>query len=185
MPAKPQWLLQIRAAIVDLRSLGVPVIDRAVCERIFGVRRRRAVELMHRFGGYQSGNTILLDRMDLIRRLESLESGSEVGHERQRKARLSEELDGLHRHHAAASVGIPVVPVMVGILPEGIAFDGGRMMVEFAGVEDLLGKLYALAKAAATDFEAFRTAADGNHHRSGRPMHPLDGQVSGQDAQPV
>src|SRR4051794_21891919 len=114
MPAKPQWLLQIPAAIAELRAVDVPVVDRAVCERIFGVRRRRAVQLMHRFGGYQSGNTILLDRAALIRRLEELESTSEVGRERQRKARLSEKLDGLHRYRAAASVSIPVVPVIAG-----------------------------------------------------------------------
>ena len=181
MPAKPQWLLQLPVAIGELRSLEVPVIDRAGCERIFGVRRRRAVQLMHRFGGYQSGNTILLDRMDLIRRLEALESGSEVGHERQRKARLTEELDGLHRHRAAASVRIPAVPAGADGLPDGVAFDGGRMTVEFGGVEELFGKLYALAQAAATDFEAFRSAAVGDNHRSG-PTPRSEDQFPGQCA---
>ena len=62
MPAKPQWMLQIPAMLTQLRALDVPVIDRGLCEKIFGVHRRRAVELMHRFGGYRSGNTVLIDR---------------------------------------------------------------------------------------------------------------------------
>lgn len=161
MPAKPQWLLNIPAILEELQLLDVPVVDRSVCERLFGVRRRRAVDLMRRFGGYQSGNTILLDRLDLIRVLEALEAGAEFGREQQRKARLAESLNRLSRYRAAASVRIPVAPVEAAALPNGVAFAGGRMTVEFAGAEDLLGKLYALAQAAARDFQAFRAAVEG------------------------
>src|SRR3954452_4169109 len=129
MPAKPQWLLQIPAIIERLRTLEVPVIDRAVCEQIFGVRRRRAVELMHGFGGYQSGNTILLDRRNLIIQLEAVDASSEVGRERQRKARLAEKLDDLHRCRAAAAVRIRVLPIVAAALPEGVGFETGRLIV--------------------------------------------------------
>jgi hypothetical protein len=64
VPAKARWLLQIPVILEQLRTLDAPVADRAMCEQIFGVRRRRAIELMHCFGGYQAGNTVLLDRMD-------------------------------------------------------------------------------------------------------------------------
>jgi hypothetical protein len=160
MPAKPQWLLKIPAILEQLRILEVPVLDRSICERIFGVRRRRAVELMHRFGGYQSGNTILLDRVNLIRQLEALGLTGDFGREQHRKARLAEKLDSLHQHRTALSVRIPVVPVATGILPDGIAFSDGRMTVEFAGVEELLSKLYSLSQAASRNFEAFRSAID-------------------------
>ena len=59
MPAKPQWLLRIPAIREYLRGMDCPVLDRASCERLFGVRRRRAIELMHFFGGYKAGNTVL------------------------------------------------------------------------------------------------------------------------------
>jgi hypothetical protein len=44
----------------------------------------------------------------------------------------------------------------------------------------LFGKLYALAQAAAADFEAFRSAV-GDNHRSGPAPRP-DGQFPGQCA---
>ena len=72
MPSKSRWLLQIPSIIDQVMSLDTPVLDRAVCERIFGVRRRRAIDLMQQFGGYRAGNTILIDRLDLIRRLQSM-----------------------------------------------------------------------------------------------------------------
>jgi len=163
MPAKPQWLCDIPAILEQLRLLDLPVIDRAGCERIFGVRRRRAVNLMHVFGGYRSGNTILLDRAALIQQLEALTLRPEMERERRRKERLSEKLDSLRRYRAAAAVRIPVVPVPRHALPAGVSFSHGKMIVSFAGgVEELLGTLYALSQAAATDFDVFRAAVEGN-----------------------
>ena len=52
------------------------MVDREGFETMFGVGRRRAVDLMHRFGGYQSGDTILVDRVALIERLEEVGSGA-------------------------------------------------------------------------------------------------------------
>ena len=57
MPAKAQWLLQIPEIVSLLETFEVPVVDRAIIERLFGLRRRRAIELLHRFGGYQAGRT--------------------------------------------------------------------------------------------------------------------------------
>lgn len=156
MSVKCQWLLQIPEIVQQLRVLDVPVIDRAVIEGIFGVRRRRAVELMRHFGGYRSGNTILLDRLGLIYQLEAVGVGPDVICERRRKERLSGKLDELHRYRSAAAVRIPVPAVTVGTLPEGVAFEAGRLKVEYESVEELLSRLYALAQAAAQDYDRFR-----------------------------
>jgi hypothetical protein len=168
LPAKPQGLFDIAAIVERLRALEVPVIDRSGCERIFGVRRRRAIELMHHFGGYQSGNTVLLDRLDLIRQLQELAASPAVEQERRRKERLSQKLDSLQRDCAAAAVRIPVVPVPHRGLPSGVEFASGRMTVSFSGVEELLDTLYALAQSAAGDFDAFRVAAESGNS----PSHP-------------
>ena len=66
MPAKPEWLLRLPEIRAELEHLDVAIVDRAGIERIFGVRRRRAIELMHQFGGYQTGRTFLLDRVRLL-----------------------------------------------------------------------------------------------------------------------
>jgi len=62
MPAKAQWLLRVPEIIVELNGLDVPVVDRALCERLFRLRRRRAIDLMGCFGGYQAGRTFLIER---------------------------------------------------------------------------------------------------------------------------
>jgi len=165
MPAKPQWLPRIPAIAERLRALDAPVVDRAVVERIFGVRRRRAIELMGRFGGYRSGNTILLDRLGLIGQLEAMSAGAEMACELRRKERLAAKLDDLRRHRAAMAVRIPDPPVAGGGMPGGVAVEAGRLTVEFGSVEELLSRLYGLAQVAAQDYDKFRRDVGGGLSR--------------------
>src|SRR4051794_36853776 len=88
MPARAVWLLKIPDIVALLESFVVPVVDRAIVERLFGLRRRRAIELLHRFGGYQAGRTFLIDRKILIEQLEHLTEGAEFQMESRRKERL-------------------------------------------------------------------------------------------------
>jgi len=158
MPMRKTWLHRLPQILGDLSNMGVPVLDRAVFEKIFGVRRRRAIQLMHFFGGYLAGRTFLVDRIALIGQLEVLQSGAEFIKEDRRKQRLSEALD-------AARIRIPVDPGLqdrrLCDLSEGIHLQPGSLRVEFRKAEDLLAKLFELSKAAANDFEAFRGAAEG------------------------
>ena len=57
MPAKPVWLLRVPEIIEEVRCLEAPVVDRAMLEPMFSVRRRQAIDLMQRVGGYQCGRT--------------------------------------------------------------------------------------------------------------------------------
>lgn len=165
MPAKSRWLLQIPAMLETLRGWNSPVVDRAACERIFGVGRRRAIDLMQRFGGYQAGNAVLLDRAALIRRLEEMGASHEVEVEQGRKRRLSESLNEVRRYRAAAQIPIPVAPDVhkrrVGDLPAGVRLEVGMLSVRFDGAVQLLSSLYELSQAAVNDFESFRAAAEG------------------------
>ena len=158
MPMRKTWLHRLPQILGDLSNMGVPVLDRAVFEKVFGVRPRRAIQLMHFFGGYLAGRTFLVDRIALIGQLEVLQSGAEFIKEDRRKQRLSEALD-------AARIRIPVDPGLqdrrLCDLSEGIHLQPGSLRVEFCKAEDLLAKLFELSKAAANDFEAFRGAAEG------------------------
>ena len=141
----------------------VPVVDRAVFERLFGVRRRRAIQLLHYFNGYQSGRTFLIDRVSLIEQLAPLEASADFALEHHRRQRLVESLDKLRRSRAGTSV---VIRVEAGTrngagLPAGVQFEPGLLRVAFDDVRDLLAKLYGVSRAAAADFESFRAAAEG------------------------
>src|SRR3954468_3349682 len=125
MPAKPTWLLRLPEIVATLSAMDVPVIDRSMCERLFGVRRRRAVELMQRFGGYQVGHTLLADRLRLIQQLQALDTDPDVLHERRRKETLSAELDRLRQSSVGAAVCIeiprPSGPSADSSLPSGVS----------------------------------------------------------------
>jgi hypothetical protein len=170
MPASPAWLLKIPEIVTMLEAFDVPVVDRAAMERLFGLRRRRAIELMHRLGGYQAGKTFLVDRRVLIGHLQHLAAGEDFEREHRRRERLDHAIDEVRRHQVAARVQIPVLPgVYSGKLADlstGVALEPGHLHVEFSGAEDLLGKLFELAQAAANDYDRFCAAAEPVAHRS-------------------
>jgi hypothetical protein len=170
MPAKALWLLQIPEIVSLLETFDVPVVDRAIIERLFGLRRRRAIELLHRFGGYQAGRTFLVDRRLLIDHLRRLADGEEFQRERRRKERLDHTVDQLRLQQTAARVKISVRPdgfnrKLSDLMP-GVALEAGHLHIAFSGTEDLLSKLFELSQAASNDFDRFRAAAEPAQQRS-------------------
>jgi len=110
MPIKKTWLLRLPEIRAELTAMEVPVVDRAVFERVFGVRRRRAIQLLHHFGGFQAGRMFLIDRLALLRQLEPLEESAEFALEQQRRQRLIDFLERLPplagwrgRHHSGGA----------------------------------------------------------------------------------
>jgi hypothetical protein len=162
MPAQPQWLLRLPEIIDEISALDAPVVDRSVIERVFRVRRRRAIHLLGWFGGYQVGRTYLVDREALLLQLRQAASGERFGYEKRRRDRLGERLERLRKDRQAARVVIPVAPPTareIPGLPAGVSFQPGRLVVEYRDVPELLGKLYGIAQAAAADFAGFEAAA--------------------------
>lgn len=164
MPARKTWLLRLTQIREELTALDVPVLDRAIFERIFGVRRRRAIQLMQYFGGWQTGQAFLVDRLELLRQLEPLEASADYALEQRRRERLIEVLEKLRRQQRARRVLLPVEPPArdqdLAALPEGVQLKAGSLSVQFEGAEDLLGKLYQLSRVAADDFDGFRRAVE-------------------------
>jgi len=166
VPAKAQWLLRVPEILEELSALDVPVVDRAVCERLFRVRRRRAIDLIRWFGGYQAGRTFLVDRPKLIDLLEQIRDSPDYKMEWQRKERLADRLDAMRRLQVGARVAIPVKAEVLSQrlpnLPPGIGLGADGLHIQFHSPEELLGKLFALAQAIANDYAAFekQTAND-------------------------
>ena len=59
MPMKKTWLLRVSEIRQELLGLEVPVVDRLLFERLFHVRRRRALQLMNSLGGFQTGQALV------------------------------------------------------------------------------------------------------------------------------
>ena len=162
MPAKPSWLLRIPAILELLSRVPVPVVDRATCERLFGVRRRRAIDLLRHFGGYRAGNTVLIDRIALIRTLRELQADPDVQRESARKQRIAEEIEKCRRQTSASRVTITRLPITrcsaTWLPPPGIAILPGSLVVQFDSPNELLTRLYALAESIGANYDAFSTA---------------------------
>ncbi len=163
MPAKASWLLNVPAILDSLAALDTPVLDRGAIERIFRVGRRRAIQLLNAFGGYQSGRTFLIEKRILVEHLEAIRDGQEFTYEQRRRVRLVETLEKARRHRAGAGVRLPVpagaLSSKMADLAAGVRLEPGRLTVDFASPEDLLAKLFGLAQAAANDWERFEAAA--------------------------
>ncbi len=166
MPVKPEWLLRLPEIRAALEHLDVPVVDRSGIERIFGLRRRRAIELMHLFGGYQSGRTFLLDRARLLEALQTVESREDYGAEKRRRERLRDVVEASREHLNFMRVQIPVsaatARASLDRLAPGVLLLPGLLSIEFRQPVELLEKLYGLAQAIGHDFEKFEALLSGD-----------------------
>ena len=165
MPAKPEWLLRLPEIRAELEHLDVPVVDRAGIEHIFGLKRRRAIELMHQFGGYHTGRTFLVDRARLLEALQSQESREDYSVEKRRRERLGDVVEASREHLIAMRVRIPVrataARASLDRLAPGVLLLPGMLSIEFQHPVELLEKLYELAQAISHDFDKFEELLPG------------------------
>jgi len=158
MPDKPSWIESIPEILAQLEAPGAPpFLDRAAVERLFGVRRRQAIELFHQFGGYQVGKTFLAPREAAIAFLREPRRQSAEVEERARIERVSAVLAEARRGSRQRRIAIPSLAGTVKIsgLPAGIRLEHTQLTIEFARPAELLEKLYAFSQALAHDYEAF------------------------------
>ena len=134
MPAPPRWLLAVPDAIRQLEALDRDLLTRRDVERLFGVSRARAAQLMRTFGAALVGASRVLRRTAL------------------RQARLT----GIR-----VAVPIEALEARLAGLPEGVTVEAGRIEVRFSGAQDAVGRLFALAQALTHDYEQFEALVDG------------------------
>jgi hypothetical protein len=164
MPSKPTWILELPRIQKVLEELDAPVVDRAGIERIFGVRRRRAIQLMHKFGGYQAGRTFLVERSKVIRILQRIARGRAYEWELARREKLADEIEKVKRLLPGRQVRI-MVPAealqnRIADLPPGVYLQPGELRIEFHGTEDLLRQLFELGQAIMNDYKKFEAICE-------------------------
>jgi hypothetical protein len=139
MPIRPYWLDRLPEIIAGVSTLSTPVLDRSSFERIFGLRRRRAIELMHQLGSYPSGKGYLLDRRMLLRVLEGIQHSPEF--------RWAWNQGHLTAPVPAKSGANGMAPPKkgcdgaLGELPEGVRMEPGLLIIAFSNSEELSERL--------------------------------------------
>ena len=109
----------------------------------------------------------MLRRTDLLRQLRKYRKRSAYRGEEQRRARVVAELRTARLTGIRVAVPVESLEARLGELPEGVMVEAGRIEVRFAGAQQAVVRLYALAQALTNDYERFETLV-GKGERSSR-----------------
>lgn len=163
MPDQPSWIDRLPDIAHSLEAPDAPpFLDRPAIERLFGLRRRQSIALMHRLGGYQVGKTFLVDRQTLLAFLEDPLRRHVADVEARRFRTVGERLALAREERHFRRISIPASPPVFKIdldtLPAGIDIGHRKLTVHFDHPRELIEKLFALSQALAKEYEAFEAA---------------------------
>ncbi len=156
MPAQPAWFHRLNEILEQIRDLPVSHLDRLAVQKLFGVRERRARQIMAGLRGLQVGNAFAVERTALVARLESIAAGDRFQTEMARRTRMVEKLNRTRRELAARRVLIPTPPPSPArVLGDGIELLPNELRIRFQSAEELAARLFQLSQNMATDWVAF------------------------------
>ena len=161
MPAQPRWLIAVPDAIRQLEALDRDLLTRRDVERLFGVSRARAAQLMRTFGAELVGASRVLRRTELLRQLRKYRQRAAFCGEEERRTRLVAELRQARLTGIRVAVPREAREARLSGLPAGVSVEPGRIEVRFSGAQDAVGRLFALAQALTNDYERFEALVEG------------------------
>jgi hypothetical protein len=169
MPARPSWHANITAIRRSLTAMtSTPFLDRSAIERLFGVRARQANYIMRGLPGRKLGNAIVVDREQLLLKLDDLAGPRGVAlAETKRKASVIETLEALKREGRPRRITPPPIVEANVALPAGVRISApGELTISYSSPEDLLGRVLGLAQAASLNFASFTAGLAFSSHGS-------------------
>jgi len=162
MPRKPEWIHHIDSALAELDLLPSPFIDRRTLQSLLHVSPRQALRILNRLAPSSAGASLLIPRLELIAKLQSLRDGENSQFEIRRRDRLSDQLNRLRRDLKARQVRIEATqPVeLLASLPPAIRLTPGRLEIRFTTAAELLTLLLSLGQAMTNDYHRFAEAVE-------------------------
>ena len=160
MPARPRWLLAIPDAIQQLEQLDQDLLTRRDLERLFGVSKVRATQLMRAFGAGRTGPLLTLPRAALLRQLRRPRTLAAFRGEAARRDRVVTAIRQARLTGIRAAVPREALEARLAGLPDGVTVEPGRIEVRFRGATDAVGRLFALAQALTHDYEQFEALVE-------------------------
>jgi hypothetical protein len=153
LPDNPTYIHKLTAILAEARTpKPIPFFRRRDIEALFGLRKRQAVNLMHHIGAVRVSRELAVDQRDLIRWLERRIADPSVSAEQSRHETVIERIVELKAETAARAVKI-VLPdrrPIIG-LPDGVSLQPGLLTVAFDTQQELLQRLFLLARVLATN----------------------------------
>ena len=132
MPARPRWLLAIR----QLDALDREFLTRRDIERLFGVSKVRAAQLMATFGAGRTGHLLTLPRAALLRQLRRHRKRAAFRGEEARRERVVTAIRKARLTGIRVAVPVEALEARLSGLPAGVSVEPGRIEVRFSGAKD-------------------------------------------------
>ena len=151
MPDNPSYIHKLEGILAEARTpKPIPFFRRRDIEALFGLKKRQAVNLMHRIGAVRVSRELAVEQRDLIRWLEQMIADPSVAAEWHRHERVIDRIVEFKAETAARAVKIVLPdPRPCVELPDGVSLEPGVLTVVFDDDQQLLERLFLLARALA------------------------------------
>lgn len=153
MPDYPTYIHKLAEILAEAQTpKPIPFFRRRDIEALFGLRKRQAVNLMHQIGALRVSRELAVDQRDLVRWLKGKIADPATVAEEQRHTCVIDRIVELKAETAARRVKI-VLPAGTSStdIPIGVSLQPGVLTVTFKSQEELLERLFLLARAFASD----------------------------------
>jgi hypothetical protein len=161
MPDHPLWLERVPAVLDFLADPEAPaLLDRRTIEELLGVRRRRAIVILHQCKAARRRGELQAPRESVVAFLKSQDHEATLSRERARQQQVAEALGQARRELALPRISLPRPQTTLTLagLPPGIHLTHGNLSVDFTTAQDLVNKLFSVAQAFAHDYEGLEAA---------------------------
>jgi hypothetical protein len=152
LPDNPTYIHKLEGILAEARSpKPIPFFRRRDIEALFGLRKRQAVNLMHRIGAVRVSRELAVEQRYLVRWLERMIFDPSVAFEQRRHEAVIDRIVELKAETAARAIRIILPDRAPGVdLPEGVSLEPGLLTVSFDNEQQLLERLFLLARVLAT-----------------------------------
>jgi hypothetical protein len=152
LPDNPTYIHKLEEILLEARSpKPIPFFRRRDIEALFGLKKRQAINLMHRVGAVRVSRELAVEQRELVRWLERMRSQPSVAVEQRRHEAVIDRIVELKAETAARVVKIVLPDRGRSVdLPDGVSLQSGLLTVSFENGQELLERLFLLARVLAT-----------------------------------
>jgi hypothetical protein len=174
VPDNPTYVHKLTGILAEARSpKPIPFFRRRDIEALFGLKKRQAVNLMHRIGAIRVSRELAVDQSDLVAWLEEMLKNPSVAMEQWRHGRVIDRIVELKAETAARAVRIVLPdPKPSAELPDGVSLQPGLLTVSFENDHQLLERLFLLARVLATQPQLLSSVSLPHSRLSGLSSDP-------------
>lgn len=161
MPDNPTYIHKLEGILAEARApKPIPFLRRRDIEALFGLKKRQAINLMHRIGAVRVSSELAVEQRDLVRWLERMISDPSVALEQRRHDAVIERIVELKAETAARAIKIVLPERKPSVdLPDGVSLEPGLLTIAFDNEQQLLERLFLLARVLATQPEVLSAAS--------------------------